>query len=137
MLPRQNLLTGEWDVFLAHSFGGITGGLYFPDIPAALSAELDPEGRRELTRATARILAHELGHSLSLPHVPCTTAGNLMSPGCEAADRTRLTEAQVEAARRQAEAGRPYRGLGRLSRVSEAAAQETHSCLVGLDSAID
>lgn len=114
VLPRDNLLTGDWDVFLILSFGGLTGGIYFPVIPAALSAELDIDGRRELTRATARILAHELGHSLSLPHVPCTEAGNLMSPGCRGADRTKLTESQVEAARRQALAGHPYTGARRL-----------------------
>jgi hypothetical protein len=108
VLPRENLLSGDWDVFLILSLGGIAGGIYFPGIPAALSAELDPEGRRELSGATARILAHELGHSLSLPHVPCTSAGNLMSPGCPAQDRTRLTEAQVEAARQQALTGRPF-----------------------------
>lgn len=108
VLPRENLLSGEWDVFLILSLEGIAGGIYFAGIPAALSAELDPNGQRQLTRATARILAHELGHSLSLPHVPCTPAGNLMSPGCAAADRTRLTDAQVEAARRQALTGHPY-----------------------------
>ena len=79
---------------------------------AELSAELDPQGRRELVGATARILAHELGHSLSLPHVPCTPAGNLMSPGCPAAGRTRMSEAQVAAARRQALTGRPFGGEG-------------------------
>lgn len=115
LLPRENLLAGHWDVFLVLSLGGLTGGIYFPDIPAALSSELDPEGRRELTRATARILAHELGHSLSLPHVRCTEAGNLMSPGCQAADRTKLTEPQVEAARKQALTGRPFGGAGRLA----------------------
>jgi hypothetical protein len=107
-LPREHLLSGEWDVFLIRTLGGITGGIYFPGIPAALSAELDPDGQRELTRATARILAHELGHSLSLPHVACTSAGNLMSPGCPAADRTKLSEDQVEAARQQALTGHPY-----------------------------
>ncbi len=114
VLPRENLLTGDWDVFLILSLGGIAGGIYFPGIPAALSAELDPDGRRELTGATARILAHELGHSLSLPHVPCTAAGNLMSPGCPATDRTRLTDSQVEAARQQALTGHPYAGGGAL-----------------------
>ncbi len=114
VLPRENLLTGDWDVFLILSLGGIAGGIYFPGIPAALSAELDPEGRRELTGATARILAHELGHSLSLPHVTCTAAGNLMSPGCPAANRTRLTEGQVEAARQQALVGRPFGSGGAL-----------------------
>jgi hypothetical protein len=108
VLPRENLLSGEWDVFLIRTLGGITGGIYFPNIPAALSAELDLDGRRELTRATARILAHELGHSLSLPHVPCTPAGNLMSPGCLTANRTKLSEDQVEAARQQALTGHPY-----------------------------
>jgi hypothetical protein len=107
-LPRGNMLSGEWDVFLIRTLGGIAGGIYFPGIPATLSAELDQDGQRQLTRATARILAHELGHSLSLPHVQCTPAGNLMSPGCEAADRTRLTEAQVQAARQQALTGHPF-----------------------------
>jgi len=114
VLPRENLLSGDWDVFLILSLGGIAGGIYFPGIPAALSAELDPDGQRKLTGATARILAHELGHSLSLQHVPCTATGNLMSPGCPAADRRKLTESQVEAARQQALAGHPYGGGGAL-----------------------
>jgi hypothetical protein len=108
VMPRENMLRGEWDVFLILSLEGIAGGIYFPGIPATLSAELDPDGRRELTRGTARILAHELGHSLSLPHVACTTAGNLMSPGCPAENRTKLTEAQVETARQQALTGHPF-----------------------------
>lgn len=112
VLPRDHKLAGGWDAFLILSLGGIAGGIYFPGVPAALSAELDPQGRRELVGATARILAHELGHSLSLPHVPCTPAGNLMSPGCPAAGRTRMSEAQVAAARRQALTGRPFGGEG-------------------------
>lgn len=56
-----------------------------------------------------RILAHELGHSLTLPHVSCTPAGNLMSPGCAGSDRARLTAGQIERARAQAATGRPAR----------------------------
>ncbi len=109
LLPRENLSQGAWDVFLIRDFGGITGGIYFPSIPAALSAEVDQSGNRELTGSAARILAHELGHSLGLPHVACTAAGNLMAPACPAEDRTRLLADQIQTARRQAETGRPFR----------------------------
>jgi hypothetical protein len=108
VLPRANLSGGAWDVFLILDLGGIAGGIYFPGIPAALSAELDPSGNRELTGSAARILAHELGHSLGLPHVACTAEGNLMAPGCPAVDRTRLLVGQIGIARRQAETGRPF-----------------------------
>lgn len=108
VLPRENLTGDAWDVFLILDLGGIAGGIYFPGIPAVLSAELDPSGNRELTGSAARILAHELGHSLRLPHVPCTAEGNLMAPGCPAVDRTRLLEAQINTARQQALSGRPF-----------------------------
>jgi len=110
VVPRERLSEGEWDVYLIRDLGGIAGGIYFPDIPAVLGAELDPSGQRDLTGSIGRILAHELGHSLSLHHVPCTAAGNLMAPGCPSKDRTRLTASQIEAARAQASTGNPYRG---------------------------
>ena len=108
ILPLGRLLSGKWDVFLIQDLGGIAGGFYFTGIPAVLSAEIDPFGQRELSGSAGRILAHELGHSLSLAHVPCTPEGNLMAPGCDSQDRTRLTATQVQAARQQAGRGRPF-----------------------------
>jgi hypothetical protein len=108
LVPRGRLLAGEWDVFLVRDLGGGIGGIYIGGIPAIVGAELDPSGQRDLAGAGARILAHELGHSLNLQHVACTPEGNLLAPGCPAADRTRLTAAQIESARAQARTGHPF-----------------------------
>ncbi len=72
-----------------------------------ISSEVDPTGLRDLAGSGPRILAHELGHSLSLFHVACTDAGNLMSPGCPLGQRTQLTAGQVDMARLQASTGHP------------------------------
>jgi hypothetical protein len=71
-------------------------------------AEFDPTGARDLVVSGPRILAHELGHSISLEHGPCTTVGNLMAPGCTTGERTRLTEDQITFALRQARFNRPF-----------------------------
>ncbi len=104
VVPRGHLFAGKWDVFIVHDLA-VAGapGLYFSSIPAVVSSEVDPAGLGD----PGRILAHELGHSLTLPHVPCTPAGNLMSPGCNSEDRTRLAPLQIQQARTQAERGRP------------------------------
>jgi hypothetical protein len=109
LIPRGQLAPGGWDVFLIASLGGEIGAVYFPTVPAVLAAEQNPFGMRDLETDAPRILAHELGHTLGLPHVPCTTAGNLMAPGCPANTPTRLTGVQVAAARGQAESGGPAR----------------------------
>ncbi len=90
--------------------GGGAGGLYIAGggvSPAVISSEVDPTGLRDLAGSGPRILAHELGHSLSLFHVACTDAGNLMSPGCPLGQRTQLTAGQVDMARLQASTGHP------------------------------
>lgn len=109
VIPRDDLTGGDWDVFFIRELFGGTGGVYFPGIPAVLQAEVDPTGSRGLEGGLPRILAHELGHSLSLQHVPCTAEGNLMAAGCPSGDRTRLTSSQIEAARALARTERPYR----------------------------
>ena len=105
VVPRGHLFAGKWDVFIMRDLAvaGAAPGLYFSSIPAVVSSEVDPAGLGD----PGRILAHELGHSLTLPHVPCTPAGNLMSPGCNSEGRTRLTPLQIQQARTQAERGRP------------------------------
>jgi hypothetical protein len=110
VIPRDRLSDGAWDVvFIRHLFGGI-GGIYFPQVPAVLQPDVDPMGVHGLDGALPRILAHELGHSLGLPHVPCTAEGNLMAAGCTIGDRTRLSAEQIRDARLQAVQGRPFRG---------------------------
>ena len=108
VIPTDNLRPDIWNVFMVRDFGGGLGGVYFPGLRFVVSAELDPLGDRDLSGGTSRILAHELGHSLSLIHVPCTTAGNLMAAGCPQGTRTRLDTFQVQAARQQAETGHPF-----------------------------
>jgi hypothetical protein len=108
VIPRDDLSEGDWDVFFIRQLVG-AAGVYFPGIPAVLQPEVDPPGRRGLDGGLSRILAHELGHSLGLQHVPCSPEGNLMAAGCPGENRTRLTSSQIMAARNQARVGNPYR----------------------------
>ncbi len=108
VLPDENVRPDIWNVFLVRTFGGGLGGVYFQTHRAVVAAELDPLGNRDLRGGTARILAHELGHSLGLDHVACTAAGNLMAAGCRQGTRTRLNAVQIQIARQQAERGHPF-----------------------------
>lgn len=105
ILPRDRLFAEGWDAFIVHDLASAGGspGIYFLSLPAVVSSEVDPAGLGD----PGRILAHELGHSLSLLHVACTAAGNLMAPGCNREDRTRLSAEQHEQARGQAKTRRP------------------------------
>ncbi len=108
VLPTENRRPDIWNVFLIRDFGGAVGGVYLLRDRVVVAAELDPIGNRDLSGGTARILAHELGHSLGLDHVPCTATGNLMAAGCPTGTRTRLEPFQIQIARQQAETGRPF-----------------------------
>jgi hypothetical protein len=111
LLPTGQLLQEGWDVYFVRDFGGRVGGIYISGggvSPAVISSEVDPTGLRDLAGSGPRILAHELGHSLSLFHVPCTDAGNLMAPGCPLGQRTQLTASQIDAAHQQARTGDPF-----------------------------
>lgn len=95
----------KWNVFIVHDLTSVLGapGIYVSSQQGLVVSELDPAGLND----PGRIAAHELGHSLTLVHVKCHREGNLMSPGCRSADRTRLEPAQIEDARRQARLGEP------------------------------
>ncbi len=107
LLPSDNLTRGRWDVFFVRTLGGLAGGVYLAGVPAVIAAEFDPSGARDLVVSGPRILAHELGHSLGLAHVPCTAEGNLMAPGCSTGVRTHLTKDQIATTRQQARVNRP------------------------------
>jgi len=109
MVPDDRVAGGGWDIYLMHDLAifGLQGA-YDPHVPDILTSEAtgifgDPN---------YVILAHELGHSLSLLHVDCTKGANLMNPGdCSPrpkGDRTHLTQAQVDSARAHAEDGDPW-----------------------------
>lgn len=107
VLPLQNLFAQKWNIYFIKDFGGLAGGIYLPNVGSVIFPELDPTGKRDLTGSAIRILSHELGHSLSLRHVPCPTEGNLMAAGCVAPNRTLLTPTQIDQAKIQAETGSP------------------------------
>jgi hypothetical protein len=108
IVPHDELLPGEWNIVILKDLGELAGGIYFPDAQVVFFAEFGPLGAQEPTGSGPRILAHELGHSLALPHVACTIEGNLMAPSCQSQDRTRLTSAQIQTARRQAMTLMPF-----------------------------
>jgi hypothetical protein len=107
-LPRGQLLTPGWNLFLIQDFGRIGGGMFLPEVEGVLLAqrgfgfELPPDGRGGAT------LAHELGHSLGLKHEQCDATRNIMANGCwNPAARSSLTPEQIALARTQAAVARP------------------------------
>lgn len=107
VLPPDNLGRDIWNVFMIRAFGGGVGGVYLGIDGVVVSAEIDPTGQRDIGGSMSRILAHELGHSLGLDHVPCTNQGNLMASACTLGSRTFLDTPQITAVRMQAETGGP------------------------------
>jgi hypothetical protein len=108
VLPAENFRPDIWNVFMIRDFGGEVGGVYLGTQKLVISAELDPNGERDINSGMSRILAHELGHSLSLFHVECEEEGNLMAGGCLLGTRTLLNATQIERARLRAEWGMPF-----------------------------
>lgn len=107
ILPRENRVPGEWDVYFIHDLGeSPVAGAYFG--AGLLLVKVASRFESPDLDLTGRVLAHELGHSLSLPHVPCVPQGNLMAVGCLGEDRSRLEGSQISAARRQSLRRLPY-----------------------------
>ena len=108
VLSPENLRPDIWNVFMIRDFGGRLGGVHLPAEKVVVSTEVDPLGQRDIDGGMARILAHELGHSLGLIHVGCIAQGNLMATGCTLGSRTFLDATQITRVRLQAETGRPF-----------------------------
>jgi len=108
VLPAENFRPDIWNVFMIRDFGGEVGGVYLGNQKLVVSTELDPNGERDINSGMSRILAHELGHSLSLFHVECEGEGNLMASACVLGTRTLLDATQIERARLRAEWGSPF-----------------------------
>lgn len=107
ILPRENRVPGEWDAYFIHDLGeSPVAGVYFG--AGLVVVKVASQFESPDLDLTGRVLAHELGHSLSLPHVPCVARGNLMAVGCLGEDRSRLESSQIAAARQQALRGVPY-----------------------------
>ncbi len=107
VLTSENLRPDIWNVFMIRDFGGGVGGVYLGIERVVVSTEIDPLGQRDIDGGMARILAHELGHSLGLVHAPCVAQGNLMAAGCTLGSRTFLDLTQITGVRLQAETGGP------------------------------
>ncbi len=108
VLTLESLRDDIWNVFMIRDFGDALGGVYLEIERVVVSAEIDPSGQRDTNGGMARILAHELGHSLGLDHVQCAAQGNLMAAGCTLGSRTFLDATQIAGVRLQAETGRPF-----------------------------
>lgn len=107
ILPRENRVPGEWDAYFIHDLGeSPVAGVYFG--AGLLVVKVASRFESPDLDLTGRVFAHELGHSLSLPHVPCVPRGNLMAVECLGEDRSRLEGSQIAAARRQSLRGVPY-----------------------------
>ncbi len=107
-VPRDHVLPPGWNVFLIGDFGRIAGGMFRPELAGVVLAErgfgfdLPVGGRGGAT------LAHELGHSLGLPHVPCDSTHDSMATACWLASvPSSLTPTQVAQARHQARTWHP------------------------------
>jgi len=129
LLSPEHRLRDGWNVYVIRRFPVPASGVYFPELGSVLDTELGPRGE---THAT--ILAHELGHALSLAHTrgvaknvmraggrrPTTAAGG--EPPSESEDPppprdpaqfTELTDEQITAARAQAQQRKPFPGRDR------------------------
>lgn len=105
--PDDQRIPKGIDVYVHRSLVA-AGGVFSCGKRAVLFAEYG-SGRKK-AKSVAKVLAHELGHALDLPHAGCEKAGNLMmAGGCPDADREGigLDAEQIATARRTAATGNP------------------------------
>jgi hypothetical protein len=108
VFPRDSLLLPGWNLFLIRDYGQLGGGSFFVEIRGVVLAERGMGIELLPNERGGGTLAHELGHSLGLPHQPCDERRNIMANGCwKSADVMTLTPDQIATARRQAAIGSP------------------------------
>ncbi|MBG88522.1 MAG: hypothetical protein CMO80_16700 [Verrucomicrobiales bacterium] len=104
----DGFLEPGFNLVIVESMGPGAGGLFraVPD-GEIIYGNISPRGK-----SVPAILAHEFGHSLSLPHTIFETNNNLMmgaGPGRKPTRTKPLTESQITLARTQAAKGVPFR----------------------------
>ncbi len=97
MSPRVEAGRGLWALVVVHASPVPAGGFYFAKTHTVYFSETTHRGK-----TTPVVLAHELGHSLGLPH--SEEESNLMFPG-KPSVRKLLTAAEISRVRAQARRG--------------------------------
>jgi hypothetical protein len=95
LYPTSNLLGDGWNLVLIEDFGAMPPGVYSCNTTVVVAARFFGANHYE---APATILAHEFGHSLSLPHL-CGQGENLMC--ANGMQPEKLFDEQIDAARDQ------------------------------------
>lgn len=102
--PKDNLLKNGWNIFFISDLGVMPTGVYHAETQCLIVGQ-----KSDHEDLNPSIVAHELGHSLSLPHT--TELYNLMAvkqEGIKPEEKIRLTQKQIDQARSQAEKKTPF-----------------------------